>query len=59
MDLENIVTSKVSQTEKGKYFRISLIFGISNVLQMNLYKTETHSQTENKLMVTKGERREG
>ena len=46
MNLENIVTSKVSQTEKGKYFRISLIFGISNVLQMNLYKIETHSQTQ-------------
>ena len=28
MDLENIILSKVSQTEKDKYYMISLICGI-------------------------------
>ena len=29
--------SKISQTEKDKYCRISLICGISKIIQMNVY----------------------
>ena len=36
MDLEIIILSRVSQTEKDKYHMISLICGIKNMIQMNL-----------------------
>ena len=36
MDLEIIILSKVSQKEKDKYHMISLMYGISNMTQMNL-----------------------
>ena len=43
MDLDIIILSELSQTEKGKYHMISLICGIlKNEL---IYKTETDSQT--------------
>ena len=37
MDLEIIILSEVSQTEKDKYHMISLIFGIYTTIQMNLF----------------------
>ena len=37
MDLENIILSEVSQAEKDKYYMLSLIHGISKIIQMNLY----------------------
>ena len=37
MDLETIILSEVSQKEKGKYHMISLICGIYNMIQMNLF----------------------
>ena len=38
MDLETVILSKVSQTEKDKYHMISLICGIfKKRLQMNLF----------------------
>ena len=38
MDLEIIILSEVSQTEKGKYHMVSLICGIlKKKIQMNLY----------------------
>ena len=36
MDLEIVILSEVSQTEKDKYM-ISLICGIQKMLQMNLF----------------------
>ena len=58
MDLEIIVLSEVSQTEKDKYHMISLICGILKKATNELvYKTEIESDVENKLMVTKGEKR--
>ena len=36
---------------------IPLKCGIAKIIQMNLYKTEADSKTENKLMVIKGERK--
>ena len=55
MDLEIIIQSEVSQTEKDKY--ISLIYGIlkSDVHKV-IYKREIDTDTESKLMVIKGER---
>ena len=38
MDLENIRLGNVSQTEKDKYYMISLIRGICKIIQMNLYR---------------------
>jgi len=51
MDLEIVILSKVSQTEKEKYHMTSRIRGIQkDMIQVNLtYKTERDS--ENKLMV--------
>ena len=45
MDLEIIILSKVSQTEKDKYCMISLICGISKIQQTGEYnKKEADSQ---------------
>ena len=43
MDAENIILSKVNQTEKGIYYMISLICRILKIIQMNT-KTEIDSQ---------------
>ena len=54
LDLEIIILSEVSQTEKGKYHMISLICGIlkkKKDINKLIYKTDI----ENELMVTKGE----
>ena len=47
IDLESIILSEVSQTEKDKYHMISLICGIFKKNDTNElpYKTETASQT--------------
>ena len=46
MDLEMIILSEVSQTEKDKYHMISLICGIfKNDTNELIDKTETDSQT--------------
>ena len=46
MDLEIIILSEVSQTEKDKYHTISLIGGIlKNDTNELIYKTEIDSQT--------------
>ena len=50
--------TKWSKPDKDKYHMISLIYGIlKNDTNELIYKTETDSQTENKLLVTKEERR--
>ena len=47
MDLEIIILSEVSQTEKDKYHMILLICGIlKNDTNELIYKTETDSQTQ-------------
>ena len=46
MDLEIIIVSELSQTEKDKYHMISLICGIQkNDTNELIYKIETDSQT--------------
>ena len=54
MDLEIIILSEVSQTEKDKYHMLSLICGIlKNDTNGLTYKTGTDSDLENELMVTR------
>ena len=43
MNLEIIILSEVSQ--KDKYHMISLICGVYNMIQMNLFTKQTDSQT--------------
>ena len=60
MDLEIIILSEVSQTEKDKYNMISFICGISNIIQMNFFTKQTgFINLEKKCMITKGEGEEG
>ena len=54
MDLEIIILSEVSQTEKDKYH---LYVESKKMIQMNLFtKQKWLTDIENTLMVTKGER---
>ena len=56
MDPEIIILSEVSQTEKDKYYMISLICGTKkNYINELISKTEIDSDIKNELMVTKGE----
>ena len=50
MDLEIIILSEVSKTERGKYY----MWNLKNYTNVLIYKIEAYSQTENKYMVTKG-----
>ena len=45
MDTEVIILSDISQTEKDKYYMISLICGILKIVQMNLFMKQKHAQT--------------
>ena len=54
MDLEIITLSELSQTEKNKYYMISLIGGTWKKVQMNLQNRNRPIDIENKLMFTKG-----
>ena len=45
MDLEIILLSEVSQTEKGKYHMISHIWNLKNDTNEPTYKTEMDSQS--------------
>ena len=59
-DLEVIILSEVSQTEKGNYHMISFRCGISSMMHVNLFTEWKQTQDiENKLMVTKDRRRGG
>ena len=44
MDLEMIILSEVSQTEKGKYHMTSLTCRIQKMIQMNLYTKQKQTQ---------------
>ena len=56
MDLQNIVLHEISQTEKDKYCMASLMWNLENNTNECIWKTETVTDIENKLVVTKGER---
>ena len=55
MDLEKIILSEVSQTEKLKYY-IIYMWNLKSSKNESTNKTETESQAENKLMATKEEK---
>ena len=42
MDLEIVILSEVSQTQKDEYHMISLICGILKMVQMNLFTKQSH-----------------
>ena len=44
MDLEIIILSEVSQTEKATYYMISLSCRIKKMIQMNLFTKQKDSQ---------------
>jgi len=46
IDLEMIRLSEISQTEKDKYYIISLTCGIQNMTQRNLSTKQKQSQTQ-------------
>ena len=46
VDPEGIMLSEISQTEKDKYYIISLTCGIQNMTQRNLSTKQKQSQTQ-------------
>ena len=54
--LEIVMLSELSQTEKNQYYVISLMCRIEKKNHTNepTYKTETVTDVEKKLMITKG-----
>ena len=57
--MEIIILSEVQQRAKGKYYMIPLTCGIlRNDTNQLICKTETLTDTENKLMLNKGDRSE-
>ena len=46
VDLRMVILSEVSQTEKDKYYMISLTRGTLKMIQTNLYTKQKQSQTE-------------
>ena len=57
IDLEIVILSEVSQTEKDKYHMISLICGIYTIIQMNLFmkQKQTHRHRDQTFVIAKGE----
>ena len=56
MHLETVILSEASQTEKGKYYMLSLVCGLyKEMMQMNLLtKQKRLTDLENELMVSGG-----
>ena len=63
MDLEIIMLSEISQTQKDKYCMISLICGILKVIQKNVYakQKQTHRYRKQSVVIKeeKGEGQDG
>ena len=56
MNVEIIILSEVSQTEKDRYIHdIACMWNLKKMIQMNLYIKHRPTDTEKKFMVTKGE----
>ena len=58
IDLGNIMLSETDQTEKNKYYMLSLTLGLLNIKQMNIYSKTRNRLTDidKKLGLTSGER---
>ena len=48
MDLENIILSEISQTEKEEYYMMSLVYGIEKIIQMNLFTKQQQTHRHSK-----------
>ena len=48
MGLEIIIVSKVSQSEKDKYYMISLILDSKKIVQMSLFTKQKHNHRHRK-----------
>ena len=59
MDLEMIILSEVSQTERDKYRTISGMWNLKNDAKESIYKTDRLTDIENRLVVAKGQGIEG
>ena len=61
MNLESIILSEISQSEKDKFQMMSFICGIQEARQTSKKETnqKVDSTVENKQMVTRGEMGEG
>ena len=60
LGLEGIMLSEISQTQKGKYYTISVICGSKNTINQWIKKKKSRlTNIENKLLVTSGERKVG
>ena len=61
VDLENIIPSEVSQTDKDRYFMVYLkMWNLQNNANESIYKTETDMQTQKiSLRLPKGKGRAG
>ena len=59
MDLKGIMLSEISQLEKDKYYRISLMWNIKNkqnkINEQIKPNKNKHEDTENRVVVTRGE----
>ena len=56
IDLEIIILSKVSKTEKDKYLEVTNMWNLINMIQKNLLtKWKQTQRFQTKLVVTKGE----
>ena len=57
LQLDILTLSEESQKEKGKYHIISLICGIENMVQMNLFTEQKQaSNMQNRLVIAEGDR---
>ena len=54
MDLEDIIPSEVSQTEKDKYYDVTCMWNLKNDTNELIYKSEIDSQTQ-KTWLPKGQ----
>ena len=59
IDLDHIMLSERSHTEKDKYCRISPMWNLKNNTKEGICKTETVTDVENKQVVAKWEREGG
>ena len=60
MDLEVIILSEVSETEKDKYHDKTYMWNLKKMIQMNLFPKQKQTHVHRKpFMVTKEERGEG
>ena len=56
MDLDIIIVSETSQTQRDEYHDVTYVWNLKKMIQMNLRNRNTVTDVENKLMATRQER---